>query len=47
VHKAAGDGELMQFPSYFATVGQPHKSQDRSTELDAKRAVLAAGQSAR
>jgi hypothetical protein len=40
VHEAARGRELMQFTAYFTAVGQPHEREDRSPELDAKRASL-------
>lgn len=43
VHQATGGGKLMQFTAHFAPVGQAHQGQDRSTELDAERAIVAAG----
>ena len=43
MHQAAGGGKLVKFASYFAAVGKAHEGEDGSAELDAKRAVLAAG----
>jgi hypothetical protein len=43
MHEAAGGGELMQFASYLAPVGQSHEGQDRTAQLDSKGSVPAAG----
>ena len=48
VHQAAGGGKLMEFTPHLTAVGQSHKRQDRSAELDPKRALsLLAGGSGR
>lgn len=39
MHEATASGKLMQFASHLAPIGQAHEGEDRSAQLDSKRAA--------